>query len=90
MAKSLGRWTLSEWREFYDERAAIMEFDGEKSRAEAEALAREACVEELLGQDRGADVVKAREYFGRWLAAAGERADGDEAGGGRDEGIFHG
>ena len=32
-------WSVADWRAFYDERAAIREFDGQRPRAEAERLA---------------------------------------------------
>lgn len=45
-----GGWSADEWREFYDERAAIAEFDGGFSREEAEALAHACCVAEWLAR----------------------------------------
>ena len=39
-----GGWTAEDWRTFYDERAAIAEFDGGLSRPEAEARAWECAV----------------------------------------------
>ncbi len=41
-AKSV--WTADDWRDFYQERAAIMEYDGEISREEAERLALDWCI----------------------------------------------
>ena len=43
-----GDWTAEDWREFFDERAAIMEHDGGLSKVEAEAGAFECCVVEWL------------------------------------------
>lgn len=37
-------WTADDWRDFYQERAAIMEYDGEISREEAERLALDWCI----------------------------------------------
>ena len=42
------RWTTEDWRAFFDERAAIAEFDGGQSKADAEVLAFECCVLEWL------------------------------------------
>lgn len=39
-------WDAEDWLAFYEERAAIAEFDGGLSRADAEALAYKACVQE--------------------------------------------
>lgn len=41
-------WHADEWRAFFDERAAIAEFDGGLSRQDAEALAHSSCVTEWL------------------------------------------
>ncbi len=43
-------WTQEDWQALFDERAAIMEFDGGSSRAEAEARAFETVVAEWLRQ----------------------------------------
>jgi hypothetical protein len=43
-------WPADEWRAFYDERAAIAEFDGGLSRQDAEALAHACCVTEWLNR----------------------------------------
>lgn len=43
-------WPADEWRAFYDERAAIAEFDGGLSRQAAEALAHACCVTEWLNR----------------------------------------
>ena len=45
-------WTAEDWRGHYDERAAIAEYDGKLSRAEAEALAFEHCVRERCTNTR--------------------------------------
>ncbi len=42
------RWTAEDWRALFDERAGIAEFNGGQTRAEAEAIALEACVVEWL------------------------------------------
>ena len=44
-------WSAEEWQTFFDERAGIAEFDGEQTRADAEALAFEFCVVEWLIRD---------------------------------------
>ncbi len=43
-------WAAEDWRTFYDERAGIAEFDGDQTRAEAEARAFQCCVTEWLNQ----------------------------------------
>lgn len=43
-------WPADEWRAFYDERAAIAEFDGALSWREADALAHACCVTEWLNR----------------------------------------
>lgn len=43
-------WTAEDWRVFYDERAGILEFDGELSRPEAEARTFECCLVEWLNR----------------------------------------
>lgn len=42
------RWSDEDWREFFNERAAIAEFDGGLSRQEAEQRAIEACIAHWL------------------------------------------
>lgn len=44
-------WESDEWRAFFEERAAIVEFDGGYSRAEAEAQAFTCCVVEWLNRN---------------------------------------
>ena len=44
-------WTAEDWRTFFDERAAIVEFDGGLSRAQANAHALEYCVIEWLNRN---------------------------------------
>ena len=44
-------WTAEDWRTFFDERAAIVEFDGGLSRAQANAQALEHCVIEWLNRN---------------------------------------
>lgn len=48
-----GSWDAADWQAYYDERAAIAEYDGGLSRAEAEALAFESCVAEWLIRNAG-------------------------------------
>jgi hypothetical protein len=43
-----GEWTADDWHAFYDERAAIAEFDGGMSKEDAECAAYEACVNEWM------------------------------------------
>ena len=45
-------WTAEDWRAFFDERAAIAEFDGRLSRPQAEARAFACCVAEWLNRRR--------------------------------------
>jgi hypothetical protein len=44
-------WSAEDWQVFFDERAAIVEFDGGLSRAEAEAHAFDCCVVEWLNHN---------------------------------------
>jgi hypothetical protein len=44
-------WSAEEWRAFYDERAAMAEFDGGLPRPEAESLALASCVLEWLDRN---------------------------------------
>jgi hypothetical protein len=44
----VSNWTAEDWRAFFDERAAIAEFDGGQSKADAEVLAFECCIIEWL------------------------------------------
>jgi hypothetical protein len=44
-------WAAEDWRAFFDERAAIVEFDGGLSRAQANAQALEYCVIEWLNRN---------------------------------------
>lgn len=44
------RWTALDWHVFFEERAAIAEFDGGMSRAEAETNAYECCVVEYMNR----------------------------------------
>ncbi len=43
-------WSAEDWQAFFDERAAIAEFDGERSRDEAESIAFECCIIEWLNR----------------------------------------
>ena len=45
-------WSPEDWQVFFDERAAIAEFDGGLSRAEAEARAFACCVAEWINRNR--------------------------------------
>jgi hypothetical protein len=45
-------WSAEDWQVFFDERAAIAEFDGGLSRAEAEARAFACCVAEWINRNR--------------------------------------
>lgn len=42
------QWTANDWRVYYDERAGFAEFEGKRSRHEAETIAFEWCVAEWL------------------------------------------
>ena len=44
-------WDATDWRTYFDERAAIAEFDGRFARPEAEVLAFEFCLGEWLSQN---------------------------------------
>jgi hypothetical protein len=46
-----GGWSIEDWRVFFDERAAIAEFDGGLPREEAEARAFERCIVEWLNRN---------------------------------------
>ncbi len=43
-------WTAEDWQVFYGKRAGIAEFDGRRTRAEAEALAFECCIVKWLNR----------------------------------------
>lgn len=43
-------WSAADWQAFFDERAAILEFDGGLPRAEAEARAFACCVAKSSGE----------------------------------------
>lgn len=43
-------WSAEEWQAFFDERAGIAEFDGGKTREQAEAMAFESCIVEWLNR----------------------------------------
>ena len=51
LTRSAGDWSAEEWGAFLHERAAIIEFDGGLSRAEAEASAYEWCIVEWLNRN---------------------------------------
>jgi hypothetical protein len=44
-------WSAEDWRLFFEERAAIAEFDGGMSRAKAKAQAFECCIDEWLNRN---------------------------------------
>lgn len=44
------QWTAEDWRAFFDERAAVAEFDGGLCRSDAEARAFEACIAEWMNR----------------------------------------
>ncbi len=48
---SLEGWSAEDWRAFFEERAAIAEFDGGLPRAEAEARAFACCVAEWINRN---------------------------------------
>jgi hypothetical protein len=64
-------WSAVDWRAFFDERAAIAEFDGGLPRAEAEAQAFACCVAEWLNHH------PVRSPPGRCLACGGGEQAGD-------------
>ena len=43
-------WDAEDWRVYFEERAGIAEFDGEQTRADAEAVAFERCIVEWLNR----------------------------------------
>lgn len=47
------RWDAADWRAFFDERAAIAEYDGGQTRQKADAMAYEACVVEHMNRHPG-------------------------------------
>jgi hypothetical protein len=49
-------WSALDWHDFFEERAAIAEYDGGMNRQEAEASAYECCVVEYLNQTHTASV----------------------------------
>ena len=58
-------WSPKDWQVFFDERAAIAEFDGGLSRAEAKERAYACCVVEWLNRNPTTSTP------GRWLACGG-------------------
>jgi hypothetical protein len=60
--------SAEDWQVFFDERAAIAEFDGGLSRAEAEARAFACCVAEWINRNRAPSAP------GQCLACGGESA----------------
>jgi hypothetical protein len=48
---SINCWSAEEWQAFYNERAAIAEFDGGLPAREAEALAFDCCIREWLNRN---------------------------------------
>jgi hypothetical protein len=66
-----GGWSAEDWQVFFDERAAIAEFDGGLSRPEAEARAFACCVTEWLNRNPTPSVP------GRCVACGGGEQPGD-------------
>jgi hypothetical protein len=64
-------WSPEDWQVFFDERAAIVEFDGASSRAEAEARAFACCVTEWLNRNPSPSMPS------RCLACGGREQPGD-------------
>ena len=54
LARFKSLWDLEDWLAYFDERAAIAEYDGEMSHSNAEAQAYEACVNEWRKQKKTA------------------------------------
>ena len=48
LARGSDSWSREDWQAFFDERAAIVEFDGQQPREQAEATAYECCIVEWL------------------------------------------
>ena len=48
-------WSNSDWVEYFEERAAIAEYDGGLSRAEARSIAFDCCIKEWLNQNQLCD-----------------------------------
>ena len=68
---SLEGWSAEDWRAFFDERAAIYEFDGGLPRPEAEARAFDCCVVEWLNRNA------IQSPLGRCLNCGGGEPPGD-------------
>jgi hypothetical protein len=51
LSPSLDAWSAEDWQAFFDERAAICEFDGGLPRPDAEARAFDCCVVEWLNRN---------------------------------------
>jgi hypothetical protein len=51
-----GRWSAEDWQAFFDERAAIAEFDGGLPRAKAEMSAYDQCVTKYMALNPPADL----------------------------------
>jgi hypothetical protein len=67
LRRSIAGWSAEDWQVFFDERAAIAEFDGGLPRAVAEARAFECCVVEWLNRNPTPSVP------GRCLGCGGEQ-----------------
>ena len=85
------QWDATDWKAFYDERAAIAEFDGGQSRQQAEALAFETTVVEWMNVTPPADVSEDRcAGCGKPLGEIGSDAVPVLAGGGAHAWVHHG
>jgi hypothetical protein len=71
LSPSLDAWSAEDWQAFFDERAAISEFDGGLPRPEAEARAFACCVAEWLNRNTTPSAP------GRCLSCGGGERAGD-------------
>ena len=65
LAADADDWSAEDWQTFFDERAGIAEFDGEQTRADAEANAFECCNVEWLNHHLEASDPRRCDWCGR-------------------------
>lgn len=67
-------WDLEDWQAHYDERAAIIEYDGKIQRSPAEILAFNECVAKHMAEHPGETRPQARQALS-WLLPSQTRQD---------------
>ncbi len=91
LAADADDWSAEDWQTFFDERAGIAEFDGEQTRADAEANAFECAVVRWMNRNPPVDADEDRcAECGGPLGRIGEDAVAVLAGEGRHAWVHHG